>query len=174
MLVTAHYQGYCRECGGEIRVGERLSSVDGKGPYHIRCTPLPDDIEAAHREVAKASKNALAARVAKAHSRPSAYIAIITATLLAEFLIVGAIAWKHPPGYYVLLRLIVCGLSGFFAFRLFKEKHAILSVLLGFSAVLYNPILQVRFPREDWQLINSATVPLLAAALFVLRPRKRV
>lgn len=171
MLMTAPYQCSCRGCGGIIRVGESVSWVDPKGPYHISCSPKSEDVVAAHQEVTKANQAALKVHTTATKSTiPTEYTALVTATLIAEVLIIWAIASRNPPGYYILLRLIVCTLSGFFAFRLFVAKRAILSVLVGFTAVMYNPILQVRLPHDIWQLINSATLPLLAAALYLLRP----
>lgn len=174
MLMTAQDQCSCRGCGGIIRVGERVSWVDPTGPYHISCTPKSDDVATLHQEVAKAKQEELNARaIVKKSEFPPEYTALITATVIAELLIIGAIASRNPSGYYMLLRLVVCALSAFLAFRLFAAKRAVLSVLVGFAAVMYNPLIQVRLPNDIWQLINSATVPLLAASLYVLRPKKR-
>ena len=175
MLMTAPYECGCRGCRGIIRAGERVSWVDPEGPYHISCSPNSEDVSAVHQEVMKENQSVLKAHAnATKNTISTEYAALITATLITEGLIVGAIAFRNPPGYYMLLRLVVCTLAAFFAFRLFAAKRAVLSVFVGFTAVMYNPILQVRLPHDVWQLINSATIPLLAAALYMLRPANLV
>lgn len=174
MLITAPYSCGCRGCASEIRAGTRISWVEGTGPYHIGCSPLHEDIDAARREAIEAERVAAQLRAEKAKIPiPTDYTALISATAIAELLLLGAIALQNPHAYYTLLRLVISGLSVFLAFRLFTEKRAVLAVVLGFVALLYNPLLPIHFPRELWRIINVATIPLLAAALFLLHPRKR-
>lgn len=176
MLITARDECGCRGCGGFISVGERVSWVDPIGPYHINCTPKTEDVVALRQEIAKAKqkKEAKARADAKKDEFPPEYTALITAAVIAIVLIVGAIVFKNPPGYYMLLRLVVCALSAYLAFRIFVAKRVIISVLVGFVAVTYNPLLPVRLQHDIWQLINIATLPLLVASLYVLRPKKRI
>jgi hypothetical protein len=171
MLMNAPHDYSCRGCGSTILAGERISWVVPGHPYHTSCSPNSEDVELARQE--HENEAAFTLNAAAATSKMSSdYAALITATLIAESLIIGAIALRNSPGYYVLLRLVVCAVSGFLAFRLFRSKRAIFSVLVGFAAVVYNPILQVRLPHETWQLINVLTLAMLAAALYVLRPKK--
>lgn len=173
MLISATQDYCCHGCTGIIRAGTRMSWVVPGHPYHASCSPEVDDVVEARQELAKEYDAALNvnATIAK-HKISSEYAALITATLIAEFLIIGAIASRNSPGYYVLLRLIVCPLSVFFAYRLYRSNRPIFSVFIGFLAVMYNPILQVRLPHGAWQFINIATLPILAAALYLFRQEK--
>lgn len=172
MLMTAPDTCGCRKCGAQIRAGERISWENG--PYHVGCSPIPDDIAAAHREVIEAARQASQARD---HSVtplvPPDYAALMTATVIAAILLFGAVVLQSVHGYHTLVRLVVCALSAFMGFRLFKTGRPVLAVLLGFAALLYNPILQIQLPRNLWQTIDVTTIPLLAFVLFLLRPKKR-
>ena len=66
-----------------------------------------------------------------------------------------------PYGYYMLLRLFLCGVSLFFMFgaRLVLEDWH--RWVLGGFAVLYNPVLPVRIGDKGiWEVLNVATVIL--------------
>ncbi len=70
-----------------------------------------------------------------------------------------------PYGYYNLLRIVVCGCSTFFAFRLFEKKEIIFVWIFGFLAILYNPIIPVYlYEKEIWTIVNIFT-----AILFVFK-----
>lgn len=173
MLINARHDYSCHACGGTILAGERISWVVPSQPYHLSCSPESDDVIAARLETTKEDEAALNVEATTEKRKiPTEYAALITATLIAEVMIAGAIALRNPPGYYILLRLIVCPLSAFFAFRLFLANRATFSVVVGFAAVVYNPIFQVRLPHDIWQPIYAATLALLAAAIYLLRPRK--
>lgn len=66
-----------------------------------------------------------------------------------------------PYGYYMLLRLFLCGTSLF----LLAGANLVLGDwqrwALGGFAVLYNPILPIRLGEKDiWAVLNVATVVL--------------
>jgi hypothetical protein len=67
-----------------------------------------------------------------------------------------------PYGYYMLLRLFLCGVSLFFMFGAHLALADWQRWILGGLAVLYNPIFPVRIgERAIWQIVNVATVGLL-------------
>lgn len=112
----------------------------------------------------------VAARMAKSKIL-SQFAALVAATLIAETLLIGAMVFRNSPGYYFLLRLIVCPLSVFFAFWLYRSSRVIFAVFIGFIAMIYNPILPVQLPRDSWQLINGSTFAMLAMSLYLSRPK---
>lgn len=64
-----------------------------------------------------------------------------------------------PYGYYMLLRLFLCGVSLFLLFgtRLVLEDWH--RWVLGGLAVLYNPVLPIRIGDKGlWVILNVATV----------------
>lgn len=63
-----------------------------------------------------------------------------------------------PYGYYMLLRLFLCGVSAYFLTRPRGVRDAEKWVLVGL-VVLYNPIAPVELGSKPlWTVINIATV----------------
>lgn len=172
MLMNAVSDFCCYKCGGSILAGERISRVVPGHQYHPRCSPRSEDVIAARLEITNENEAAMKAAAMTAKSKISSqFVALITATLIAEILLIGAMVFRNSPGYYILLRLIVCPLSVFFAFLLYRSNRVIFAVVIGFIAVIFNPILPVRLPHDSWQLINGATFAMLATSLYLSRPK---
>ena len=61
-------------------------------------------------------------------------------------------------GYYTLSRLVVCGCSVYFAYRLYRKNQTSFVWVFGFLAVLYNPIIPVHlYQKEIWVVVNAIT-----------------
>ena len=60
-----------------------------------------------------------------------------------------------PYGYYILLRLVVCGVAAYTAFSL-KNTNAKYFVVLIIMALLFNPILPIALPKALWIPIDLA------------------
>jgi hypothetical protein len=74
-----------------------------------------------------------------------------------------------PYGYYVLLRVLVCGVCIYLTSRERENGRTIWMWVLGSFAVLYNPIVPIHLSRELWSIINLATIWLLAAHMWSVR-----
>ena len=76
--------------------------------------------------------------------------------LFVFFLLIAIFAM--PYGYYTLLRIALCFISGMIAYKLY-EKDGAKGVFLGylFIAIVYNPIIKVTFAKELWVLLNLLT-----------------
>jgi hypothetical protein len=75
------------------------------------------------------------------------------------------ILWGLFPNlypFYILLRFIVCGVSGYTAYRYAQIGRDGSVWLFGAIAVLYNPILSFYLTREIW-----LPVDVLVAILFL-------
>lgn len=70
---------------------------------------------------------------------------------------------RHPYGYYILLRWVVCGVAAFSAFRASELGKTGWVWPLAIVALFFNPIVPVHLGRELWALIDVAV-----AALFVI------
>lgn len=68
-----------------------------------------------------------------------------------------------PYGYYMLLRLVACGVFAFAAFIAFNRKHKVLPWVYGFMALVFNPIIKIHFPKEMWAVVDIASGILLFA-----------
>lgn len=77
----------------------------------------------------------------------------------------------NPYGYYILLRIVLCGIFVFLAVKAHELKRIGWIWVLSITAVLYNPIVRFHLSRESWSVVNLATIGLLIATVFVLRKR---
>lgn len=73
-----------------------------------------------------------------------------------------------PYGYYMLLRLVACGVFAFAAFIAFDRKHKALPWVYGFVALVFNPIIKIHFPKEMWAAVD------IASGIFLLATAKAV
>lgn len=83
------------------------------------------------------------------------------------------LAWalvpSNPYGYYLLLRVVVCGICAYLALAAYERQRQGWVWALGITAVVYNPFIRVHLNREIWSAVNIATIVLLAATIWVLR-----
>lgn len=75
-----------------------------------------------------------------------------------------------PYGYYMLLRLVACGVFAFAAFIAFERKSKVLTWVYGFMALIFNPIIKIYFPKEVWVFIDVAAGILLLATANAVKP----
>ncbi len=74
-----------------------------------------------------------------------------------------AIIGDASSGYYTLLRLVVCGTAGLSAWLAKEQKKDVWLWGLILIALVFNPIVPVRFDRDLWGIISFCA----GAALFV-------
>jgi hypothetical protein len=78
----------------------------------------------------------------------------------------AAALFEWPYGYYVLLRLLVCGVCIYLAAWDASLKRVPWIWVLGGCAVLYNPFMRIHLDREIWAVVNVATIGLLALHMW--------
>lgn len=76
-------------------------------------------------------------------------------------------------GYYILLKLVVCGGCVFLAANAYDDGRKHLVWFMGWLAVLYNPIIRFPLGRELWMVINILTIIVLIAAMRSLKSKVR-
>ena len=93
------------------------------------------------------------------------------AWLLPIALVLAALA-PLPYGYYVFLRIVLCGACALLAFSDYRRKQSNNLWLVGLLllAVIYNPLIPVHLEREVWAPINVATAGFLFLHML-RRPR---
>jgi len=81
----------------------------------------------------------------------------------AAMLFLGSI--PLPYGYYMLLRLVACGVFAYAAFVSYTRKNQTLPWVYGLLAVLFNPLIKIHLPKEVWMVVDvGAGILLLATA----------
>lgn len=74
-----------------------------------------------------------------------------------------------PYGYYMLLRLVACGVFAFAAFITFDRKRKALPWVYCFMALVFNPIIKIHFPKEMWAVVDVASGVLLLATAKAIK-----
>jgi hypothetical protein len=83
-----------------------------------------------------------------------------------------AVIGRWPYAFYTLLRVVVCATAIYVAIWAGALKKPTWIWLMAIVAFLFNPIVPVRLPRADWQLIDVLVAGIFVAALLFLRRRK--
>lgn len=69
-------------------------------------------------------------------------------------------------GFHQILRISVCGVSGYFSFKSRKEKHYNWAWALGIIAVLFNPVAPIELDKDTWKQIDFFIAVILGGFLF--------
>lgn len=77
--------------------------------------------------------------------KPLIYIAV-------ALLLLGAL--PLPYGYYMILRIVACGVFAWAAFITYEKNEEVLPWVFGILAVLFNPILKIQLPKELWAVAD--------------------
>ena len=77
-------------------------------------------------------------------------------------------------GYYVLLKIVICGGCAFLAAIDYGDGRKYLVWFMGGLAVLYNPIIRFPLGRELWMVINILTIIVLIAVMKSTKQRGAV
>jgi hypothetical protein len=89
----------------------------------------------------------------------------VTATIM----LIAALNPGTPYDYYVLLRWLMCGIFAYLSFRAFESKNTEWVLILGITAVVYNPFLPWHLGREIWTIVNLLTIGIAITSIFKLK-----
>ena len=78
---------------------------------------------------------------------------------------------RWPYGFYQLLRFIVCGTAIYTALKASEANRPNWAWLMGGIALLFNPVIPVRFSRQEWQPIDFVVGVVIVIALVAFAPR---
>jgi hypothetical protein len=85
-----------------------------------------------------------------------------------------AVFGRWPYGFYTLLRFAVCGSATFLAVQAFELKKSVWVWIMAAMAVLFNPLIPIRLPRDAWQVIDLIAAVVVAVSLITIRrPRSQ-
>lgn len=88
---------------------------------------------------------------------------------VACVMLLWALYPENPYGYYILLRLVCCGIFAFLALQAFAQQKQGWTWTLAITALVYNPIFRVHLTREIWSVVNVATIVVAVTSVFTLR-----
>ena len=70
-------------------------------------------------------------------------------------------AFPLPYGYYMLLRVVACGVFAWAAFITYEKNEEVLPWIFGILAILFNPIFKIHLPKELWAVVDVCSGILL-------------
>jgi hypothetical protein len=79
---------------------------------------------------------------------------------------------ENPYGYYILLRVVCCGVFGFLAVQTLTQGKQGWTWTLGITAVIYNPVIRVHLNRDIWSVVNVATIIVAVTSIILLKSGK--
>jgi len=92
--------------------------------------------------------------------------------LTVSIMLLWALNPENPYGYYILLRWVCCGVFAYLAFQAHSREQLGWVWILGITAAVYNPIIQVHLTREIWSAVNVITIGITVASVFVIKAKR--
>ncbi len=74
-----------------------------------------------------------------------------------------------PYGYYTLVRICVCVLSSFLAYKTWQEKINLWMWIFIIIAILFNPIIPIYLSRELWAVIDIVVAIVFFVSISQLK-----
>ena len=105
-------------------------------------------------------------------SKPPVARDLYIAQSVGIIMLAWALVPSNPYGYYVLLRVVLCGISVYLTWRAYQLGNPGWAWTLVIVAVVYNPILRIHLTRGIWSVVNVVTIILLAVSMWTLRRRQ--
>jgi TPR repeat protein len=99
--------------------------------------------------------------------------AAISAARIVTSIMLFAALGSQPPAYYEVLRIIVCGVAAYSAYRAFpgRQRYAWFFII---CAALFNPFLPVYLrDKSVWAVVDVAVGVAFLISVFVVRPAKQ-
>ena len=107
---------------------------------------------------------------AVAQAQPARLAFLLTAVWLVPAALLFLALLPLPYGFYVLLRLVVCGAATFLTYHEFQTCGRVSSWALALAAValLFNPLVPLHLTREIW-----APIDVLSGVLLLVHWHRR-
>lgn len=158
----------CQWCGKENRVPD-----DAEPGARYRCGDCRTELH-----IVWENGSSLDSPNAKRHqpeqalaNPPPRPISKLPAIISLAFLLL-AVFGRWPYGFYTLLRFAVCGSAIYLAVQAFELKKSVWVWLMAAMTVLFNPLIPIRLPRDEWQAIDLIGAVILVVSLFTIRRRR--
>lgn len=80
-----------------------------------------------------------------------------------------------PYGYFTLLRFVICIVSAYLAYKIYKDNKESLWVwAFGFIAILFNPIIIIHLQREQWWVIDLIAGIFFVLSIFLIKTKNKL
>ena len=72
----------------------------------------------------------------------------------------------NPYSYYQILRWVICGATGYFAYLAYENNKNAWVWVFGIIAILFNPIIPFYLDRGTWAVIDIITATIIFTSIF--------
>lgn len=97
------------------------------------------------------------------HSTPSLLEDRPSVVAAAAAALLGVALLDLPYGYYQFLRVAVCAAALYVAYRLHADNQIVPLLGAAAIAILFNPLYEMEFDPDEWQVIDAAAALAFAA-----------
>jgi len=95
---------------------------------------------------------------------------VLLMTSIASTIMVAIGLGDMPYGFYMLLRIILCGAAIITSLCINNLLHRYLVWTFTFFAILYNPLIPIRLgDKEIWMVLNIITLVIFWSTFFILK-----
>ena len=98
---------------------------------------------------------------------------IKTPIVISICMLLLAIVGGLPMGYYQLLRVVICGTAIYIAYVSHSLEKNVWSWIMGFIALIFNPLFQLHLGRDLWMVMDFVTLVLFIIAIFAMSKLKK-
>ena len=96
--------------------------------------------------------------------------AFLRVLLISSVVLLVLVAMEgRSDGYYTLMRLVVCGTAGFSAWICWKSGQKAWMGVMVVLAVLFNPLIPVRWGRDEWTAVGVVSAAAFGGFAWALR-----
>ena len=97
---------------------------------------------------------------------------VIVKSVSIMMLLIAAL--ELPYDYYVFLRWIICGSSGYFAYIYFQDGFRKVGYVFLGIAIIFNPIAPFYLNKSTWIIIDIIVAGMFLISIFVRKKKNKV
>jgi hypothetical protein len=77
--------------------------------------------------------------------------------------------WRHPFGYFQLLRIVVIGVCALGIYCALEWNNRVWIPIFASLILLFNPLMPIALGRQWWNHVDIAVAALLTLSIFLMR-----
>lgn len=94
---------------------------------------------------------------------------ILALSLIGIIMLIMGALLRLPYDYYTLLRIVICGIAIYSAYKSYEMNKMAWAWTMGFIALLFNPLIIFHFSKGTWAIIDIISAIALAISIIVIR-----
>ncbi len=121
--------------------------------------------------VLEKSNNSIEKKPMENISSANKYHPISIPTIISIVMLLIGIPEIFPYSYYLFLRIVVCGTSGYIAYVAFEMEKRIIGFISIFLVIIFNPLFVVHLEKGLWIIIALIVAIFFGTTIFFLKTK---